>query len=368
MKILHFYRTSFSDTHGGIEVFLHHLILAGQKVGIDAEVLSLSRDGTTGSDDRLGYRVHRVPRQFELASNSVSFKAISEFRRLSRAADIIHYHFPWPFMDLVHFLTHPKKPTVLTYHSDIVRQKALLKLYRPLMTKFLSSVNRVVTTSENYFSSSDTLQALPVKPHVIPIGIDKNLYPKIDQERVRYWRDKFGSKFFLFVGVLRYYKGLHILIEAAKNTNWPILIVGAGPTESELLEHIRQRGLTNIHILGLLPDEDKVALYHLCHAIVFPSYMRSEAFGVTLVEGAMFGKPMISSEIGTGTSFVNQDGETGFVVKRSDPEALRFAMQRLWEDDALSKQFGEDARLRYEKLFSSETMAKAYRDLYRELI
>jgi glycosyltransferase involved in cell wall biosynthesis len=367
VKILHFYRTSLCDTHGGTEVFINQLALAGQKYGIDAEVLSLSRDGTSGPNDELGYIVHRVPRQFEIASNSFSFQAFHKFSELADNADVVHYHFPWPFMDIVHFVTRTEKPTVVTYHSDIIRQKLLLRFYRPLMSHFLNSVDRIVATSPNYVKTSDNLQDFKSKVSVIPIGLDEASYPKPTKAKFDFWKQQFEGKFFLFVGVLRYYKGLHILLEAAKGTNWPIVIVGAGPVEQELRDAIAKLNLKNVHLLGFLTDEDKAALYTLSRAVVFPSYLRSEAFGITLVEGAMYGKPLISSEIGTGTSFINEHNRTGFVIPPADSYSLRMALQTLWSDDKLCTQFGAAARDRFEHHFSADQMARSYLALYQDL-
>lgn len=270
-------------------------------------------------------------------------------------------------MDVVHIATQIKKPTLVTYHSDIIRQKHLLKLYRPLKQKFLGNMDRIVATSPNYLASSDVLKHFSHKVTVIPYGLDKTTYPQATQDRLQYWRENVGTKFFLFVGVLRYYKGLHILIEAAQGTTFPILIVGAGPIEQELKVQAKQLGLSNIHFLGHLPDEDKVALLTLCYGVVFPSHLRSEAFGISLLEGAMFGKPMISSEIGTGTTFINVGDETGLVIPPSDPVALRQAMNYLWEHPEEATEMGRRAEERYWQYFTAAQMVSSYVALYREL-
>jgi hypothetical protein len=64
---------------------------------------------------------------------------------MAAEADLIH--FPWPMMDLVHFATHHGRPSVVSYHSDIIKQRTLLKLYSPLMRQFLKSVDRVLVAS-----------------------------------------------------------------------------------------------------------------------------------------------------------------------------------------------------------------------------
>ncbi len=99
-----------------------------------------------------------------------------------------------------------------------------------------------------------------------------------------------------------------------KGVDLPVVLVGIGALEKELKKQVQRLNLRNTHFLGTLPDQDKCALLELCLGVVFPSHLRSEAFGITLVEGAMYGKPLISSEIGTGTTYINIDNETGLVA------------------------------------------------------
>jgi glycosyltransferase involved in cell wall biosynthesis len=368
MRVLQFYRTSFPDTMGGIEQVIHQIARGASKLGVKTDVLSLTAARHAAVTELDGYRVQRARLDLQIASTGISVSAFRRFADLARQADLIHYHFPWPFMDLVHFATRIDKPTLVTYHSDIVRQKQLLRLYRPLKTRFLASMDRIVTTSPNYLATSDVLRKYAGKVSVIPIGLDKASYPLPDPQLQQAWRARFGARFFLFVGVIRYYKGLHILLEAARASDYPIVIVGAGPVEQELKDQAAQLGLRNVHFLGHMSDEDKVALLSLCTAVVFPSHLRSEAFGISLLEGAMFGKPMISSEIGTGTSYINIAGETGLVVPPNDPQALHEAMRELWEHPEQAAQMGARAEERYWKYFTAATMARSYVGLYSELV
>ena len=368
MRVLHFYKTSFPDTMGGVEQVINQIARGVSKLGIKTDVLSLTPEQVPRTVEIDGYLAHRARLDFQIASTGFSVSAFRRFAQLAKMADVIHYHFPWPFMDVVHFATMVKKPTVVTYHSDIIRQKHLLKIYRPLKLKFLGNINRIVATSPNYLATSHVLSRYKQKVSVIPIGLDKATYPLPSTEKLSYWQNKIGRKFFLFVGVIRYYKGLHILMEAAKGLDYPIVIVGAGPIEGKLKQQAIKLGLRNIHFLGHLPDEDKVALLTLCYGILFPSHLRSEAFGISLLEGAMYGKPMISSEIGTGTTFINIRNETGLVVPPSDPLALRQAMQYLWEHPELAAEMGQKAEQRFRDHFTADQMVDSYVELYRDLV
>jgi glycosyltransferase involved in cell wall biosynthesis len=368
MKVLHFYKTYYPDTIGGVEQVINQLARSVLRFGIQTDVLSLSVKPKPSSLELDGHWVHRVKTSCEFASTPFSWSAFSRFAELSKQADIIHYHYPWPFMDMVHFITQTKLPTVLTYHSDIIRQKRLLNVYRPLNQRFLAQMKSIVATSPNYLASSPILQCYRDKTEVIPIGLDKATYPAASPAILAKWRAKIGERFFLFIGMLRYYKGLHVLIEALRGTDFPVVIVGEGPTEKALKEQAAAVGLKNIHFTGLLPQEDKVALLSLCYGLVFPSHLRSEAFGISLLEGAMYGKPLISSEIGTGTSFVNIDQKTGFVVKPDAPAEFRKAMQALWDNPSLARAMGQQAEQRYWDYFTAEKMGNAYADLYQRVL
>lgn len=367
MRILHFFKTAYPDTMGGIEQVIHQVATGCAKHNITTNVLALSPEKSPQNIALDGYTLNRVPLDLQIQSTGISLQAFSRFAELAKAADVVHYHFPWPFMDVVHFATRCKKPSIVTYHSDIVRQKNLLKLYRPLMKRFLTSVDYIVPTSQNYVASSNVLKEFPNKIRVIPLGLDKATYPSPSPQILQKWREKLGEKFFLFVGVLRYYKGLHILLEASKGMDFPLVIVGSGPEEQALNQQAQAAGLRNVHFLGLLPDEDKIALLNLCYAFVFPSHLRSEAFGVSLLEAAMFGKPMISCEIGTGTTYINQADKTGLVVPPNDPFALMQAMQYLWDHPENANTMGQNAEQRYWQSFTADQMVNAYIDLYKTL-
>ncbi|EJK98429.1 glycosyltransferase family 4 protein [Pseudomonas chlororaphis] len=368
MRVLHFYKTYLPDSVGGTEQVIFQLCESGAHYGIDGQVLTLSPTPSSGTLKVGQHEVHQAKLDFQFASTGFSYSVFKQFREMAAEADVVNYHFPWPFMDLVHFMSGMNKPCVATYHSDIIRQRHLLKLYRPLMNRFLHSVDRIVAASPNYLHTSDVLQQFPDKTRVIPYGLNKAGYPQPDAERMAQWLQRLGERFFLFVGVMRYYKGLHILLDALKDVDYPVVIVGAGPLEAELHAQAAALGLRNLHFLGRLGDEDKVALLQLSYAIVFPSHLRSEAFGISLLEGAMYGKPMISSEIGTGTSYINIHGETGLVVPPSDPLAFRAAMRQLWDNPEQAARMGLKAEARYRQLFTADQMGQRWSELYQELL
>lgn len=368
MQVLHFFKTYIPETAGGIEQVIFQLCQGMAPLGIESQVLTLSPHPQPARITLGSHEVIRTHRDLNLASTGFSLQAFRQFRQLAAEADLIHLHFPWPFMDLVHLLSRTNRPCVLSYHSDIVRQKRLLALYRPLMHHFLAHMDRIVVASPNYLESSSVLPHYQQKTEIIPFGLDPALYPPPAQERLDWWRQQLGTEFFLSVGVLRYYKGLNFALDALRDTDYPYVILGSGPEEAALKHQARQLGLKNTRFLGRLDDEDKNCLLNLCLALIFPSHLRSEAFGISLLEASLHGRPMISCEIGTGTSFVNQHGQTGLVIPPASPLALQQAMTRLWHDRAEAQQFGQQARLRFEQQFTAEKMCHKMAALYQRCL
>ena len=368
IKVLHFFKTYYPDSMGGIEQVIFQIAEGTQAHGIEPEVLYLSSRGAARNEPVANHLTHRAKLDLHVASTGFSLSAFKDFAELARKADIVHFHFPWPYMDLVHFATRLNKPTVVSYHSDIVKQKWLLKLYQPLMNRFFSSVDRIVASSPNYAAHSPVLTQFKDKVSIIPYGLDRSTYPKASAEKLAYWRQRLGERFFLFVGALRYYKGLDYLLETARISGLPVVIMGGGFLEQQLRQQASDAGLSQVQFLGGLPDEDKVALLELCYAFTFPSHLRSESFGISLLEAAMYGKPLISCEMGSGTTFINLADQTGLVVPPRDAPALAQAMQQLWDDPAQAQAMGAAAQQRFENVFTASAMANAYAELYRSLL
>lgn len=368
-RVLHIYKCSLPETTGGVEYFIDSLSRHTSKLGVDNSLLTLTKNAN--KEETLsynGYTIHLAKQTFFIASTGFSISAFSKFKRLAGDADIIHYHFPNPFADILHFACRIKKPTIVTYHSDIIKQRLALKIYRPLKRLFLRSVDHIVATSPKYFATSDVLQRFSSKVSVIPIGIDINTYPRPSKACLAYWRNRLPKPFFLFIGAIRYYKGLHIALDAVANTDIQLAIAGINGIEQELKTHATSLNLNNVNFLGFVSDEDKVALLEFCTGFVFPSHLRSEAFGIALLEAAAFGKPLISCEIGTGTTFINIANKTGLVIPPGSSTELQKAMQYLLENPSVAAAMGARAKKRAMELFTAEQQAESYYNLYKKML
>lgn len=367
MHVLQCYKTALPLSKGGVEQVMHHISLGLVEKGHQSTILVFSPEKKTQEIDYQGYKIIAVPATKEIASMPLSFKGFAYFKKLCKKADVVHYHYPFPWMDLMH-LVHPhSKPCVMTYHSDIVKQKQLLKLYKPLQSYFLKRMDAIVATSPQYVSTSDTLKKYANKVTCIPLGLDEKNYFNVSEIKLQEWREKLPRHFLLFVGVFRYYKGLKYLFEALEGLDYPLVLVGDGPEKQNLLQLKDELKLKNLIFLGSLNDEDKNAVLKLSTGVILPSHLRSEAFGLSLLEGAMFGKPLISCEIGTGTTYINQDQNTGWVAKPADVSSLKSILKQWHEADTLAEKYGKIARDRFEQFFRASIMVDSYIKLYESL-
>jgi len=390
VRILHVYRTYFPDPQGGLQEAIRQISLATAGLGVQSRIFTLSPRPSPPMIERPEGLVVRGRSWAAPASCDIGgYDALRRFREQVGWADLVHYYFPWPFADLLHWLAPVRKPAVMTYVSDIVRQRMIGRLYRPLMKRTLHAMQAVVTASPAYARTSPVLSTLvPAEQlQVIPLGIVEDSYQGALREAARIdtaarFAEPFRifskatrrpsgfrseGRFFLALGVLRYYKGLHVLIEAAAANRLPVAIAGDGPQRSALEAHARVLDAP-VAFLGHVSDAEKMALLRDCGALVLASHLRSEAFGMVLVEAAMSARPMISCEIGTGTSFVNLHGTTGLVVPPQDSVALAQAMCTLDQDVAMRERFGVAARQRYDALFAGEALGQAYATLYHTVL
>lgn len=233
----------------------------------------------------------------------------------------------------------------------------------------LQSMDAVVVTSPNYAKSSKTVERYVSKEklRVIPLGIADIADSFPGQENFSGVLDRLNlgdSPFVLALGALRYYKGLHTLIQAANQIQGKIVIAGDGPEGSRLHSQAKELGATNVIFAGRVDESEKHDLLRNCRAFVFPSHLRSEAFGMVLLEAAMHGKPLVCCDIGSGMSYVNQDGVSGFLVPPESPATFAQATNRFLLEPQLAQRMGAAARERFLSLFSADLLGENYSKLY----
>lgn len=365
--ITHIFKTYFPDTAGGLEEAIRQIGKMSLKHGYDVQVVTISDNPR---DERIdGIRVHSFKRDFSISTMHISFDLARHFKEIIDQSDIVQLHYPYPYTELLTILNKVKKPIVVTFHAPIVGRPLLMAGYNPFAKALFRNASVIVPTSINLAKSTDILQRFMDKVIDINLWLDENRFERLGDASEEFKKEVASwGKFALFTGVMRLYKGIDVMLDAAKKIDGVLVMSGKGKFLQYAKDRVAKEGITNVKILGFQPDENLAYLLKSCSHLILPSINRGECFGQVLLEAMYYHKAMISTELGTGTSFVNKDGETGFVLQPYDVDGLAEKMNLLFKDDELCHRLGENAYQRYRENFTEEIQGKKYIEIYDRLL
>lgn len=333
MKVLHLSKF-YPPELGGIESVVYDLVESSNSLGVKADVLCFSKNVTRIVEERdNGYLVIRAPVLLDVSSAPISFSYAYSLFNIASRYDVLHIHLPNPMAALSVFFMSAllTKKIVLHWHSDIVKQKTLLKFYLPLQNWLLNRADLIIGTSLPYIQSSKQLSKYVDKCYSVPIGIKPGRFIKLfDADNPI--RNKFKNRKIVFsLGRLVYYKGFEYLVQSAVrlDSEYLVIIGGTGPLYQKLKNMIDELDLhQKVILLGRVDDEDLGMYYNACDVFCLPSIEKSEAFGVVQIEAMSLGKPIVATNIeGSGTSWVNKNGYSGINVEIKNPDMLADAIQ-----------------------------------------
>ncbi len=371
MKVLQLSKF-YPPVFGGIETVAWELAEGLNRAGVRTDVLCAHR-GRRSVHERLpaGYDVWRAGAVGTWLSTSMSPAMPRLLRRLAADCDIVHVHMPDPMAAAALWIARPRGRVVVHWHSDVVRQRTAMKLYRPLQDWLLARADAVVATSEPYARNSETLARFAAKVRVIPIGISDNRSRACSERAAAIRRALRGRRIVFSLGRMTYYKGFDVLIEAAASLpdDTAVLIGGEGELLETYRHMVARRGLAGkVQLLGHIAADELPSHFEACDVFCMPSTLRAEAYGVAIVEAMVMGKPVVATDIeGSGVPWVNVDGQTGFNVPVRQPVPLAQALTRLLDEEPLRRRLGLQARDRYQREFAAPLMTARTMALYQTL-
>lgn len=368
----------YSPPHlGGVETVVRYLsegLVAHAGTEVTAVVCNESR--AHAEETIAGVRVQRLPRQFALSSAPIALAMPGVLRAAARSVtppDIIHLHQPYPWGDLAWLQANPDVPTLVSYHSDIVRQKRLLAVYKPFLERVLDRADLIVTSSPNMIANSPFLAPRAEKCRVVDYGLhveeiaEPTAEVRAHADRIR--AEHAGRKIVLFVGRLVYYKGADVLVRAMASVDADLVLIGCGPLESELREIAVAAGIAErVSFLAPLDDAGLAAYYHAADVFALPSVAASEAFGLVQIEAHAAGTPAVSTDLPTSVPYANLHDVTGLTVSVGSVSELTAALNLLVTDDALRQRLGRQAQERALSQFTIPRMVEGHLSAYSEAI
>jgi rhamnosyl/mannosyltransferase len=363
MRILHVYK-DYYPVWGGIENHVRALAEAQVQRGHTVTVLVTNPGRATVEETLNGVRVIKAGRIATVASTPLSPDLPRILQQLQ--PDVTHIQSPYPVGEVAQWQAGPQRPYVVSYQADVSRavQRLVMLIYGPWFRRFLRRARRVITSNPNFAAHSRVLQSVADRVTIIPFGIDTDRFAPSPQ------RDSGRPFTALFVGQLRHYKGVDDLIRAMAHLppSARLLIAGQGPRRADWEALSRALGLAGrVTFLGKVSDADLPALYRSADVLVLPSTSRAESFGIVLIEAMASGLPCLTTEIGSGNSYVVQHNVTGLVAPPRSPQALAEALSRLAADPALRAQMGQAGRARALREFPLEKMVERVESIYQSV-
>lgn len=369
MKILQIGK--FYPIRGGVEKVMFDIMIGVSQRQAHCDMLCASAENQSPGDISFNEyaRVLCVPTWKKVAATMLAPALIFRLRKIRKEYDVIHIHHPDPMACLALFLSGYKGPVVLHWHSDILKQKMLLKLYRPLQNWLIKRANVIVGTTPVYVAESPFLKNVQHKVQSLPIGVEE-VQP--DPKRVAQLREHYtGKKIIFSLGRLVEYKGYEYLIRAAAKLgdDCITLIGGKGPLQASLQALIEELGVADkVKLIGFIEDKELSAYFGACDVFCLSSIWKTEAFAIVQVEAMSCGKPVVATEIPeSGVSWVNADCMSGINVPTEDADSLAQAIKAILSDERLYNKLSNGARERYETMFTRELMTERCLRLYREL-
>lgn len=359
----------FYPIRGGVEKVMWNLTkgLSGQGIPCDMLCARLKEEKTEHVRVNKDGEMFCVKALAKVAATMISPEMVLWLRKRASAYDIIHVHHPDPMAALALRLSGFRGKVILHWHSDILSQRALLALYRPLQSWLVRRADAIIGTTPVYLQESAALREVQDKCVAVPIGIPELVVDKASAEA---FRQRYPGKVILLsVGRLVPYKGYPVLIEALKQLpeEYHLVIGGMGPLENALKAQVADAGLERrVSFLGYLPEEDLPAYFGACDIFVLSSCMKTEAFGIVQVEAMSCGKPVVATKIpGSGVSWVNADGVSGKNALPDNPSSLARA---ILEVGGNREEYGRGARERYLRLFTEDQMIKSIIGIYEKFL
>jgi len=389
-KILHVGKY-FPPFSGGIENFLADLMPAQTQQGhrvaaiVHDHHINFSRFFSKITTETFeNSTIYRVPTYGRIlyAPFSPHFPfwlnfAISEFQ-----PDILHLHLPNTSAFWVLALPAARKiPWVIHWHADVISTMNMqiflaYPFYKPFEQALLKRAQAVIATSPPYLKSSIALKNWQKKSHILPLGMDLKRLPEPSESSKNWARQQWqfhGQHSnpkclkLLTVGRLTYYKGHETLIRAlAQVTEVQAIIVGKGEKQRELTALITRLNLNHrIKLLGHCSNAELIAFFSLCDCFCLPSWERTEAFGVVLMEAMRYAKPVIATAIaGSGVSWVVKEGETGLLVPPRNFLALAQALDYMRNNRDIRQTMGQSGYRRFIETFNIQKVAEQLSNIY----
>ncbi len=219
-------------------------------------------------------------------------------------------------------------PYVITAHGTDLMGFKKDKRYRSYAVEGAKNSRGIITISKQVYEDTLKLFDLPSEKVIInPNGFDDKIFRPMNVNKKEVLKklgtDFIADKVVSFVGKFTEFKGIDILIKAAKIVSQRVndvgfYLAGDGELRKEMEKLAKNSGLKNVTFLGHQTQENVALLYNIANLSVVPS--RVEPFGLVAIEALACGTPVVATNAGGLPDFINEN--VGKLVEMDNPKAL----------------------------------------------
>ena len=346
---------------GGTTIHTYEMARAFKDLGHRVSVITASHPEAPAHEVLDGIEVHRVKRPYSFFSGLKS-------RDVCKDVDAVHGH---GICTYGHFKWGPKVPTVVKMHNTWLSE---MERYQELKGRAPSSM-KLYTSMDRYCTKkADKLICISqyMKRETTRYGIDEEkitvVHNGIRPEPFRNAKDRRGElglegTVIGYIGRMERHKGVHLLLDAAKDLDASLLLVGGGGELENLKKQAERLGVLKKCIFtGYLPHEQIPDHYASSDIIVYPT--NYEPLGNVVLESMAAGKPLVASNVG-GIPEIFQEG-MGFLMK-PDGSDLKEKLEILVNDPGLRDRMGKVGAKAVEQ-YSWKAVAIATGEVLKKLI
>jgi glycosyltransferase involved in cell wall biosynthesis len=367
LRILHSYKVYRPDIDGGVPSAIATLCQT-PKDEAENRILVARRKGFARRYDIDGVPVEAVASFGTALSTPLAPTFPFALLRHAKSSDIVVHHAPFPIADLAMPWLPAHVGLIVYWHADIAKYSFLKKLLTPAILKTLRRADRIIVADQRNIENSDTLAPFAYKCSVVPFGVDAAYMATCSAEeqslsarlRQRY------PRMILAIGRLVEYKGTAVLLDALKNVNGQVVLIGEGPLDGQLRRQAEQVA-GKVTFAGRLSASECKSYLHAARVLAFPSISPAETFGIVQLEAMAAGLPIVNTMLDTAVPHIARDSREALTVAPNDPHALAAALTRILDDPVFAAQLGHNGRERVQAEYSQEKYVARVTAIYRDV-
>lgn len=357
---------------GGVEKYVYDLSYQLVLLGHNVKVIC-AKEPKDNIHNSKGIEIKKLDYIGKIANTNITLSLFLNL--LKEDFDVIHSHIPTPWSSDISLIVSliKKKPLILTYHNDLVKDGGhaiIAKIYSKTFLKILFHFSKkIIITNSEYLKRSQYLNNYKNKIVVIPNGINIDNFDIKNNVK----RNKYQLFFLSVLDEYHRYKGLDYLLESVvilkeKYPKTQLLIGGKGELINEYKKIVKKLNLEkNVKFLEFIPPNKLKGIYRTSSAFVLPSIDSNEGFGIVLLEAMASGTPVVATNIvGLAKDIIKY--KCGLVVKPKDSEALADAITKIFINSHNASKMSLNSRILVEKKYSWNEISIQIEKIYREVI